>query len=399
MTYSETAEHGVVCVTGASGFTGSTAVDYLLLNGYSVLATDHPDCGFEAVREHQKFMDANPDFYRGVTLKIVPADLTKPAELASMFQSGRVRYLLHPAAVFSMSAPKKLLQAVNVDGTRNLLDAAAAHAPELLGSAVWSTALVYDVPKRPGPITEDDPVNPNNLYVESKLDEENVALEYEKGGMPLVILRTASVYGPRSSYGIFKTLKTLSWSFLLPALPVPGLGRRAVHFAHIDDVVASALHLVYVMAHQNISGRAFNVADNTPMSMMDAMKIAAEALRVKPPVFKMPEKALKTIAEFVPYGKTVPFFMLEREDVPYFFRDMMFDTTQLMKTGYCMKYPETSLGLDATLDWYARNDKMEKIWYMMHPGWRKYWNNLRPENRPFADYKLLIDRSSNYSCI
>lgn len=381
--------HGMVCVTGAAGFTGSTAVDYLLLNGYSVLATDHPNADFKPVREHLEFMEANPQLYRGVRLEIVPADLTKPGELAELFRGRPVRYLLHPAAVFSMSAPEKLLREVNVNGTRNLLEAAAGNLPDLLGCAIWSTSLLYSPARRPGPITEEDPVEPTNPYVKSKLEEERVAREFCRGGMPLVILRTASVYGPRSTYGISKALKTMSWSFLLPIVPLPGSGRHAVHFAHIDDVVAAALHLVYVMDHQKISGRAFNVADDTPMSMSEIMETASRELRVKPPKIKLPEKVLKTLEELIPYESQVPFYGLERDDIMYFKRDLMFDNTQLKNTGYFFKYPSTITGLEATLDWYARNGKMEKIWYATHPGWRSFWTSLRPEDRPFADYKML----------
>jgi len=387
------AGNGFVCVTGASGFTGSTAVDFLLLNGYSVLATDHPRCDFQAVREHREFMAANPELYGDVSLELAPADLKRTEDLVTLFRGRDVRYLFHPAAVFSLSAPPELLRAVNVDGTRNLLEAAAAHAPNLLGTAVWSTAMVYAEPKRPGTISEDDPLEPNNYYAESKLAEEKVALEFCAGGMPLVILRTASVYGPRNKYGMARALKTMAWSTLFSPMPVPAGGKRLLHFAHIDDVVAAALHLVYVMGHRKISGRAFNVADDTPMTTVDAMRMAAHLLRVRPPKFDLPEKAFHFLGSVLPYGGKVPFFDLEREDIPYILRNKMFDNTQLKKTGYLLKYPETRTGLAVTFDWYARNGRLEQVWYRTHPGWRRYWSRLRPEDRPFADYKLVASEA------
>lgn len=389
MTDSGTEERAVVCVTGASGFTGSAAVDCLLLSGYSVLATDHPDCGFDAVREHRDFMEAHPDRYRGVTLETVPADLTKPDELVSLFKGRKATYLLHPAAVFSMGAAKKLLWDVNVEGTRNLLAVAAEHAPNLLGVAIWSTAMVYGRPRHPGPMTEDETPRPTNLYARSKLEEERVALEFEKQGMPVVILRPTSVYGPRGAYGLTKRLKPMSWASVFPVVPIPGSGESLAHLAHIDDVAAAALHLVYIMGHLDISGEVFNIADDTPLAFKDLMFAIAEILRLKKPTLHVPEPVVRLAGMMIPYGYSTPFFGLEREELPSLFWNTTYDNTKLKRTGYTLKYPNTRAGLEATFDWYARNKQMERIWYLTHPGWRDYWRHLAPEDRPFADYALL----------
>jgi nucleoside-diphosphate-sugar epimerase len=381
-------EHAVVCVTGASGFTGSAAVDCLLLNGYSVLATDHPRGSFAAVHAHQRFMRLHPDRYDGVTLEIEPADLTKPADLVSLFRGRPVKYLLHPAAVFNMSAPKSLLWAVNVEGTRNLLNAAAEYAPGLLGAVVWSTAMVYGRPRGAVPVTEDVTPRPTTHYTRSKLEEERVALEFAEKGLPVVILRTAAVYGPRGLYGIARRLKHLSWASVFPLLVIPGAGTALVHLAHMDDVVASALHLAYVMGRLDISGQIFNVADDTPMPTWKMIEDVAGMLRLRTPVAHLPEPIFRMAGTMIPYGFTLPFYKIEREELPRMLWSTAYDNTKLKETGYIFKYPRTYVGLEATFDWYARHGKMETIWYLTHPGWRNYWSHIAPENRPFADYAL-----------
>ncbi|HOX27715.1 MAG TPA: NAD(P)-dependent oxidoreductase [bacterium] len=382
-------ENAVVCVTGASGFTGSTAVDCLLLNGYSVLATDHPDRDFSAVKQHKKYMSEHPNRYNGVSLHIAPADLDDEKELASIFKAHRVMYLLHPASLFNLSATRELLWKVNIEGTRNLLRAAADNAKELLGTAIWSTGMVYGAPRRPGPLKETDKPNPSNLYTQSKLEQEYLALEFEKNGMPLVILRPANTYGPRSAYGAAKAIRPLSWGSFFPLTPIPGSGERLAHYVHIDDVVAAAVHLTYIMGHKQVSGEIFNIADDAPVTIGDLLARTAGLLKVKPPVFKIPEQTLRMVQKILPRETQVPFFGIEQEEISDFLYQKTFDNSKLKSTGYRLKYPDIRDGLEPTLDWYVRNGKLEKIWYLTNPKWRDYGKHIRPEQRPFADYTII----------
>jgi len=386
---------GVVLVTGASGFTGSTAVDYLLQYGYPVLATDLPGSGFTAVRRHKRFMREHPGKYRTTTLDIHPADLTNPAELKELFGNWNVKYLMHPAAVFDLSAPRSLLWKVNVEGTRNLLEAAMNSADGIAGVAVWSTALVYGGrDDDAGPASEDTEPAPANHYAESKLEEEKVVLEYEQDGLPAVILRPASVYGPRGRYGFAKGLGPMAKNPFFSIVPIPG--RKDVHwsYVHVDDVVGAAMFLVYAIGHTPISGQVFNVADDTPMTSKQILHETAGRLRVPEPFMRMPEPAYRLLEKFTPYGYRMPFYKTEREEVPYLLKNGVFDNTRLKETGYQLKYPDTRIGLDVTLDWYARNMKLDRVWYLTHPGWRSYWKDIPAHRRPYADYALLTRGTS-----
>lgn len=377
-------ENSVVCVTGASGFAGSTAVDFLLLNGYSVLATDMPGRDFTAAREHERFMSENPKRYRGVSLEIVPADLTKPSDAVALFKGRRVRYLLHPAALFSIGAAKESLWSVNVDGTRNLLDAASEHAPELLGAAIWSASQVYGDASA-SLMSEDTVPQPSNLYARSKLEEEHVALEFERKGLPVIIIRPANVYGPRNFYRMYRMVRPIS----LGVAPLPGDGSAKTHLVHIDDVTAAATHLVYVMEHQKLSGKIFNVADDSPDTIKNVMSAVAAELRAPSPSLKLPRAAFKLMSDVLPRGKRVPFFESAPEEFSDLFKDFSLDTSALKKAGYVLKYPDFRVGIKGTLDWYSRNRALPSIWRMTHSDWSGYWSSLRPEERPFADYRLI----------
>lgn len=379
---------GVVLVTGAAGFTGSTAVDYLLQHGYPVLATDRPGSDFKAIKKHKYFMRTHPHRYEGVSLDIETADLTKPASLKKLLKGKNIKYLLHPAAVFDFSAPRDLLWKVNVDGTRNLLDALDRNSPDLSGVAVWSTSLVYGNAADLGPLTETTVPNPSNSYAESKLAQENVVMEYHAAGMKTVILRPATVYGPRGQYGFAKGLGPLSWCSFLPMMPVPGEGDTVSSYVHVDDVVGAAMHLIYALGHESIEGHVFNVADDTPQSAAEILTEASRQLRVPEPQLNIPDKAYEIFNRVAPRGYKVPFLNIEREEIPYLLKDHLVGNSLLKETGYLLKYPDTLEGMRATIDWYARNRKLAKVWYAAHPNWKTYWKDISLNELAYADYAL-----------
>ena len=138
----------------------------------------------------------------------------------------------------------------------------------------------------------------------------------------------------------------MSWGFLFPLVPIPGSGKYMGHYVHVDDVVAAALHLVYAMGHQEISGRAFNVSDDTPASTEESMVEAAKELRVRPPFLHVPELFVRLFGLMIPYGVTVPFYGVEREEIPILFWDNVFDNSRLKSTGYHLKYPDSRIGME-----------------------------------------------------
>ncbi len=380
-------DRGVVLVTGAAGFTGSTAVDYLLQYGYPVLATDLPGANYHHLLRHKKYMNSHPRKYRGVTLEIIPSDVTRPHSLKKLFKDHRVEYIMHPAGLNSMKYKRDILRHVYVDGTRALLDVAASHTDNLRGVAVWSTITVYGNARTNEPVTEDITPNPCCAYSEAKLEQENVTREFAAGGLPTVILRPTAVYGPRGESGIARSLKPFIWSFIVPLIPIPGKGDSIVNFVHIDDVVGSAMHLLYTLQQMPISGQVFNVTDDTPVTLAEAFRDVATLLDVEPPEVHIPESFLKFAESVIPAAKKIPFFDVYKEELSELIASYLVDNSRLKSTGYTFKYPDTAEGMKSTIEWFARNRRLEKVWYMTHPGWEKYFSGLDTV-RPFADYDI-----------
>ncbi len=84
---------------------------------------------------------------------------------------------------------------VNVKGTKNMLELARKHDSQLIFA---SSSHVYGKPKSL-PIDENFSLNPLSIHGQSKVQAENLCEEYAKlYGLKITIIRTFSIYGPRS---------------------------------------------------------------------------------------------------------------------------------------------------------------------------------------------------------
>src|SRR5689334_18970673 len=131
-------------VTGAAGFSGSYVVRELLKAGEHVVATDRADSlANPRVREtlHATGMDLEHP-----NLEVRPADLLEPESLKPLFSNGVTR-VFHTASLYDYSAPLEKLINVNVNGTKNLLNAlGASHFGKLDRFVHWSTCGVFGKP-------------------------------------------------------------------------------------------------------------------------------------------------------------------------------------------------------------------------------------------------------------
>ncbi|MEC3993827.1 NAD(P)-dependent oxidoreductase [Actinacidiphila sp. DG2A-62] len=182
----------------------------------------------------------------------VEGDLLDPASIPPAVQG--VTSVVHLAAVLRTPDPDQI-QRVNVDGTRNLVAALRAHAPDAR-VVMASTGLVYDA-DLPGPAREDDPADPQQPYPASKIVAERALRE---SGLTWSILRLAFVYGDADDHLQSAPRLLGSWNWH------PAKTLSLVH--HQDIAVAVRLALTGVM-----DGRTVNITDDAPAAVLEIARL------------------------------------------------------------------------------------------------------------------------------
>jgi UDP-glucose 4-epimerase len=167
--------------------------------------------------------------------------------------------IVHLAAVFRTQDEDAIWRA-NLDGTKNLIAAAKAHAPQVR-FVMASTGLVYDADaSHPG--LEDDATNPRLAYPASKIAAEN---ELRNSGLKWSILRLPFVYGDGDGHlaAVPAMVARFKWH---PA--------RAFSLGHQRDIARAAeLALTGVM-----DGRIVNIVDDAPTTAYEIASLVGSSI-------------------------------------------------------------------------------------------------------------------------
>lgn len=184
--------------------------------------------------------------------KTVEGDILDPASLVGAMEG--VDVIVHLAAMLRTPQPEQIWQ-VNLDGTRNLIAAARAHAPKAR-FIMASTGLVYGSGSRPA--LESDPVAPERDYPASKVAAENLLRE---SGLNWSILRFGFVYGDGDGHigQIPHIAKLLN---LHPANRL-----SMIHHRDIATFVTMGLDGA-------LDGRTVNTVDDAPMTILELSAMA-----------------------------------------------------------------------------------------------------------------------------
>jgi dihydroflavonol-4-reductase len=174
-------------VTGASGFIGANLVHELVARGHEVKALLRPTSDSRGLT--------------GASFERVPGDVSDRATLVSAMKG--CDWCFHVAASYHLwlrdYAP---MYAANVQGTRNVLEAAseAGCSRIVYTSTVGCIGLPKAVNGTVVPTDEATPVSEtqmSNHYKRSKWQAEQVALELARKGLPIVIVNPSAPVGPR----------------------------------------------------------------------------------------------------------------------------------------------------------------------------------------------------------
>ena len=335
-------------VTGATGFIGSHLVEVLAETGHEVLAADLPSALDAPPGDRTRW----PEVCRAAGARPVPLDLTDPDSVKTAVAGADL--VFHVAAVFDYTAPESLLRAVNVDGTRNLFEALIAEG-SCRRVVNWGAGGIYGVPvPAEGAFREDSPKRPNNPYLLSKWDQEQLAHSFRDRGIEVTSVRTTSPYGPRAAYGSGQLLIGLAEN------PVAFKNLTGnIPFVHVRDLCRAALHLAALPA---ADGEAYNVTDEGRIDAVRLARLVADEVgkkaRILPPVPLGPMRRVLSVAARISMAaarRSGERPLLEYDQVQYFGRDYLYDISKLKATGFSFERPLPEEGLRATLRWYRDN--------------------------------------------
>ncbi len=221
-----------ILITGGAGNIGRELVKRSLASGNEVVVFDIPQANFEGL-EGEKGITV----YKGYVNEL---DTLKEAVAG-------VDAVIHLAALMThLCTDREKTMAVNVLGTKNVLDALAATGRDV--QFVFSSSVStygFTVDEEP-PIRVDHPQVPTDLYAESKIEAEKVVLA---SGIPYTILRISGVVIP-----VFYDPNP--WQFMR---------EQRVEFVHRDDVATALFNSAVRKEARN---KIFNIAGGKDWQML-----------------------------------------------------------------------------------------------------------------------------------
>ncbi|MFP9191295.1 GDP-mannose 4,6-dehydratase [Natrialbaceae archaeon A-CW1-1] len=225
-----------VLITGGGGFIGGHIAEGLTRAGHDVTVLDNLEPYYDlGIKEHNIDVAKEAANEANATYEFVEGSITDESLITDLVANADVVY--HQAAQAgvrkSVEEPKKV-NAYNVDGTINVLEAARTH--DVNRVVVASSSSVYGKPDYL-PYDEAHPTEPVSPYGVSKLATEQYARVYnEIYGLPTVSLRYFTVYGPRMRPNMAMTNFVSRCLHGEPPV-IYGDGSKTRDFTYVDDII------------------------------------------------------------------------------------------------------------------------------------------------------------------
>src|ERR1700712_5742197 len=138
---------------------------------------------------------------------------------------------------------------------------------------------------------EDDPLASDlhqDAYVRNKAGSERALFRmYHESRFPVVTMRPPFVYGPENPF----YREAFFWDRMLQDRPIiiPGDGNRLMQFVYVNDLVEACFN---ALEKHTAPGRAFNVADEKPLTQVEAVTEFAKTVGKVPVLVRVPRELI-----------------------------------------------------------------------------------------------------------
>lgn len=259
-----TASSPLAVVTGAPGWLGTRLVE-TLVRGMPELPNLAEPLGERRVRcLCLPGSDTRALSELSARVEIVEGDLTEPASVKKLFEGAKGATVFHAAGVIHPTAGTKQFTAVNVEGTRRVVEEAQAAGARRLVH-VSSNSPIGVNPRPDHVFDEQSPYAPYMGYGKSKkLAEDIVNAAGREQKLETVIIRPPWFYGPGQP-----PRQSLFFEMIRDGKgPIVGGGQNRRSMAYIDNI-CQGLNLCERV--DRAAGATYWIADRRPYTMNEIM--------------------------------------------------------------------------------------------------------------------------------
>ena len=239
-----------VLITGGAGFLGINLIRHLLENGYAPASLDV----------------AEFDYPERDRVEVITGD-TRDKALVDRAMEG-ADFVVHTAAALPLYSPDDIYS-TDVEGTRNILDAALRHGVKR--AVHVSSTAVYGIPDH-HPLYETDRLEGVGPYGQAKIQAEMICLEYRAKGLVVPIIRPKSFVGPER-LGVFALL--YDWSYTGHNFPMIGSGNNRYQLLDVADL-CDALLLTLSLPEEKVN-ETFNIGASEYTTMKEDYQVVLDA--------------------------------------------------------------------------------------------------------------------------
>ena len=225
-------ERQKVLITGGAGFLGINLIRYLDERGYASVSLD--------VEEF--------DYPERDRVELIKGDIRDKALVDRAMED--VDFVVHTAAALPLYTPEDIYT-TDVEGTRNILDAALRHGVKRVVHV--SSTAVYGIPDH-HPLYETDKLEGVGPYGQAKIQAEMICLEYRAKGLVVPVIRPKSFVGPER-LGVFALL--YDWAITGHNFPMIGSGRNRYQLLDVEDL-CEAIYLTLTLPEERVND-TFNI--------------------------------------------------------------------------------------------------------------------------------------------
>jgi sterol-4alpha-carboxylate 3-dehydrogenase (decarboxylating) len=301
-------------VTGGRGFAARHLVEMLI--NYEIYGVRVADLGPSLKLEPAEDEGTLGKALRSGRAKYVSADLRDKSQVLKAFEGAEV--VFHMAAPDSSINNYQLHHSVNVQGTKNVIDACIELKVKRL-IYTSSPSVVFDGVN--GILNGDEslpyPTKHNDTYSATKAEGEALVLKAnDNNGLKTCCIRPSSIFGPGDKLlvpSLVAAARAGKSKFII------GDGNNLYDFTYVENVAHAHICAERALASglevaKNAAGEAYFITNTESIKFWEFVSLILEGLGYEKPSIKIPAYVMMPIAHIVeqiykllaPYGMKVP---------------------------------------------------------------------------------------------